>query len=136
MTNVKYTSIKYWISTPSGDAAVIGLRIGEMLVAYPEKMLTEHMKATICVLQSREWMESGHVRVTGPKLPCDRPPLRFYWGYSHIYGNTVYDRKFQSPAFEFGAETNMDEYHCRMLVNKLNSADRRGILDGLRNEED
>lgn len=57
---------------------------------------------------------------------------RFYWAKSHIYGDTVYDRTTQTPAWEYGANSNMKEISCVTLKNRLNRLDRTGKLDAYR----
>lgn len=61
---------------------------------------------------------------------------RFYWGFSNIYGNTVYDRTTQTPAFEFGASCDMSEYYCVKLMHRLNSLARSDKLDAARYRAD
>ena len=40
---------------------------------------------------------------------------RFYYAKSVIYGITVYDRKTQTPAFEYGAYCDMPEIKAMFL---------------------
>jgi hypothetical protein len=54
---------------------------------------------------------------------------RFYISKSCIYGLTVYDRESQTPAFKYGAETDMAQVVAFALSAKLNMADYKGLLD-------
>ena len=54
---------------------------------------------------------------------------RFYSAKSQLYGITVYDREFQTPAFQYGADTDMDPIDAFRLSSKLNIAYRNGTLD-------
>lgn len=53
---------------------------------------------------------------------------RFYVSKSVIYGVTVYDRKTQTPAFEYGADCDMTEVRAVLLRDRLNRRDERGDL--------
>lgn len=57
---------------------------------------------------------------------------RFYWAKSPIYGNTVYDRTTQTPAYDLGATHYMPEVRCAMLVHRFNHLDSMGKLDAYR----
>lgn len=59
---------------------------------------------------------------------------RFFWAKSLIYGNTVYDRTTQTPAYEYGASHNMTKTSCVILKNHLNRLDRTGKVEAYRDE--
>ena len=58
-----------------------------------------------------------------------REKQRFYVSKSVIYGVTVYDRKTQAPAFEYGAECDMDDVRAVMLRDRLNRKVKRGEIN-------